>query len=119
MTSKFNTKFSNSDTLGQKKQRFLFLSLAIALNPIQGGKLIDLQNGMCFQADLISNCFSEVNDVNILCFLGFLFIIGMVMKLLWKYLMPCAYFCLGQRGRLIYLAKSVASNLRGEFNEKH
>ena len=40
-------------------------------NPIQGGKSIDLHDGMHFVADLISNCFFEVNNVNILCFLGF------------------------------------------------
>ena len=43
----------------------------MALNPIQGGKSIDLHDGMRFVADLISNCFFEVNNVNILCFLGF------------------------------------------------
>ena len=40
-------------------------------NPIQGGKSIDLHDGMHFVADLISNYFFEVNNVNILCFLGF------------------------------------------------
>ena len=57
MTCKFNTKFSNSDILGQEKQKFLSLALAIAKNPIQGGKSVDLQDGMCFLAELISNCF--------------------------------------------------------------
>ena len=91
----------------------------MALNPIQGGGSIDLYNGMCFLADLIANCHFGVNDVNILCFLGFLFFIWKVMELLWEYLMVCAHFCLAQKGRLIYLAKFLGSNLLGEFYGKH
>lgn len=91
----------------------------MALNPIQGGGSIDLYAGMCFLAYLISNWHFEVNDINILCFLDFLFFIWKVMELLWKYLMVCAYFCLAQKGRLIYLAESVWSNLPSEFYGKH
>ena len=51
--------------------RQLWLRKIRIRNPIQGGKSIDLHDGMHFVADLISNCFFEVNNVNILCFLGF------------------------------------------------
>ena len=119
MTSKFNTKFSNSNILRQKKQKFLFLALAIALNPIQGGKLIDLQDGICYLAELISNCFFEVNDVHILCFLGFLSLIRMVLVLLLECLKVCANFCHAHRGELIYFAKFLGTISSGEFNGKH
>ena len=74
---------------------------------------------MCFVADLISNCFFEVNDVNILCFLGFLFFIGVVMGLLKKSRLVCAHFCLAVGGTLIYSTNSLRSIISGEFTGKH
>ena len=68
MNCQLNTKFLNSDITGQEKPTFMLLALAMALNPIQGGRSIDLYDGICFIADLISNCFCEVNEVNVLCF---------------------------------------------------
>lgn len=80
---------------------------------------------MRFVADVISNC-SEVNnfvfevkDVNILCFLGFLFFIGVVMGLLKKSRLVCAQFCLAVGGTLIYSTNSLRSIISGEFNRKH
>lgn len=84
----------------------------MALNPIQGGKSIDLHDGMRFVADLISNCFFAVNNVNILCFLGFLS--STESK---RYWMVYPYLCIAVVGiLLVCLMIAVGSILSGEFN---
>lgn len=48
-------------------------------------KLIDLDDVMCYPLDLISTSFFELNDVNIICFLGcVLFFVGVVLGLFWR-----------------------------------
>ena len=74
---------------------------------------------MRFVAGLISNCFFEVNDVNILCFLGFLFFIGVVMGLLKKSRLVCAHVCLAFGGTLICSTNSLRFTIFGEFNGKY
>ena len=74
---------------------------------------------MRFVADVISNFFFEVKDVNILCFLGFLFFIAVVIGLLKKSRLVCAQFCLAVGGTLIYSTNSLRSIISGEFNRKH
>ena len=83
----------------------------MALNPIQGGKSIDLHDGMCFVADLISNCFFEINDVNILCFLGFQSSTAVELCLI------CC-LCLAV-GVMLELSLVVIIYLSDEFNGKH
>ncbi|XP_022800840.1 uncharacterized protein LOC111338605 isoform X2 [Stylophora pistillata] len=57
----------------------------LALNPDLGGKPIDLDDGMCYPADLINTDFFEVNDAKITCLLGcVLFFIGVVVGLFWR-----------------------------------
>ena len=86
----------------------------MALNPIQGGKSIDLHDGMRFVADLISNCFFEVNNVNILCFLGFHSCIECK-----RYPMVCTNCHLAVvRILLVCFMITVASITSGEFDGK-
>ena len=81
-------------------------------NPIQGGKSIDLHDGMHFVADLISNYFFEVNNVNILCFLGFQSCIEC--KRYWM----VSNYCRLALILACTLMISVGSILSGEFNGK-
>ncbi|XP_022804402.1 uncharacterized protein LOC111341687 [Stylophora pistillata] len=55
-------------------------------------KLIDLDDVMCYPLDLISTSFFELNDVNIICFLGcVLFFVGVVLGLFWRGLFAHLY----------------------------
>ena len=68
---------------------------------------------MRFVADLISNCFFEVNNVNILFFLDF------HISIMWeRYLMVFTYCILAVVGILMYFMMTKRSNLVGEFNRK-
>ena len=68
---------------------------------------------MRFVADLISNCFFEVNNVNILFFLDF------HISIMWeRYLMVFTHCILAVVGILMYFMMTKRSNLVGEFNRK-
>ena len=105
---------------GTKYGRFTTINFAVFLDrqlwlrkiPILGGKSIDLPDGMHFVADLISNCFFEVNNVNILCFLGFQSCIEC--KRYWM----VSNYCRLALILACTLMISVGSILSGEFNGK-
>ena len=68
---------------------------------------------MRFVADLISNCFLEVNNVNILFFLD------SQVSIMWeRYLMVFTHFILAVVGVLMCFMMTVGSILAGEFNRK-
>ena len=68
---------------------------------------------MRFVADLISNCFFEVNNVNILFFLDF------QLSIMWeRCLMVFTQCILAVVGILTCFLMTVRSNLVGEFNRK-
>ena len=90
---------------------FLDRQLWLRKIPILGGKSIDLHDGMHFVADLISNCFFEVNNVNILCFLGFQSSIEC--KRYWMVSNNCCLVVI-----LVSIMITVGSILSGEFNGK-
>ena len=68
---------------------------------------------MRFVADLISNCFFEVNNVNILFFLD------SQVSIMWqRYLMVLTHFIFAVVGILVYFMMTVGLIFVGEFNRK-